>query len=650
MTLRNLVSCLAVAVLLQCTIILGPARAAPDIETYGKLPGIELVRLSPSGNRYAFIAVVDEQRRLVVAGVDGQLLFNSSVGDSKVRDLNWAGEDYVLLTLSATVDKRIDFGHRIEFYNAISVDLREKKAAVIFANTPSVANYVFGYYGSTSAPGKDFAYFGGISYAQNKTGYFLDHAYADLQRIDLSSGSTTVAARGTPKRDDWLLSPDGTVLVNSIYDEETGSWRLFRGDKRADLLTQRNAPIGDVGVIGFGRTHDTVLVLDNSGSIDLLEEVNVETGASEAVLTDVSVTEFLFDPLSRLLIGARIHEGTGAVFFDPRTQESWDSLPAAFPGVQVHLTSLSADFARIVIRTDGGRDAGTYWMVDTATGQSSPLGYEYSTLLPRDVARTQMVRYKASDGLEIEAVLTLPPQREASNLPLIVMPHGGPIGVRDDLGFDWWAQAYASAGYAILQPNYRGSSGYGRDFRQAGYGEWGKKMLTDISEGITAMAEQGYIDPTRTCIIGASYGGYAALAGVTLQQNTYRCAVSVAGVSDVYAFFGWQMDRFGFNGSTARFRREVTGAATEGDDIMREISPMTHAEKTNAPVLLIHGKDDTVVPFSQSEDMSRALQGAGKTVEFVRMDGEDHWLSREQTRIKMLKESLAFVKKHNPPD
>ncbi len=624
--------------------------AAPSIETYGKLPGIELVRLSPSGNRYAFVAVLNEERRLVVAGVDGQLLFNSSVGESKVRAVDWASENFVLLTLSATVDQRIDFGQRFEFFNAIRIDLEKKDAAVVFANTQGVANYVFGYYGSARARGKDYAYFGGISYAQNKSGYFLDHTYADLQRVDLASGATSVAARGTPKGDNWLLAPDGTVVVSSIYDEDTGVWRLYKGEKRTDLLTQREAPNGDVGIVGFGRTPNTVLILDRSGTADVLEEINFETGERESILINNSVDEFLYDPSNRLLLGARTQEGTGAVFFDSGIQANWDKLRASFPGVQVELASLSTNFARIVIRTDGGRDAGTYWMVDTATGQSSPIGYEYSSIVPRDVARTQLVQYKASDGTDIEAVLTLPPQREASNLPMVVMPHGGPIGVRDELGFNWWAQAYAAAGYAVFQPNYRGSSGYGREFREAGYGEWGKKMLSDISEGVAAMAEQGFADPARVCVVGASYGGYAALAGVTLQQGLYRCAVSVNGVSDVYGFFGWQLERFGFNGSTARFRREVTGASTEGDGLMREISPLTHVSNADAPVMLIHGKDDTVVPFSQSDDMSNALKRAGKTVEFLRMDGEDHWLSREKTRITMLEESVAFLRKHNPPD
>jgi len=230
------------------------------------------------------------------------------------------------------------------------------------------------------------------------------------------------------------------------------------------------------------------------------------------------------------------------------------------------------------------------------------------------------------------------------------MPHGGPIGVSDEIAFDWWAQAYAAAGYAVLQPNYRGSSGYGRAFREAGYGEWGGKMLSDISAGIMPLAGKGLVDPARVCIVGASYGGYAALAGVTLQKGIYRCAVSYGGVSDLPALFGWEFDGEGYRSSVARFLRAATGADKQGDSHLRAISPARFAAQADAPILLLHGKDDTVVPIEQSEIMASALRHADKPFEFVQLKGEDHWLSRQETRATMLKAALAFVKKNNPPD
>ena len=154
-----------------------------------------------------------------------------------------------------------------------------------------------------------------------------------------------------------------------------------------------------------------------------------------------------------------------------------------------------------------------------------------------------------------------------------MLPHGGPIGIADRVHFDWWAQAFASRGYAVLQPNYRGSGGYGGDFRRTGYGEWGKKMQTDLSDGVAFLAAQGTIDPRRVCIVGGSYGGYAALAGVTLQHGVYRCAVSYGGVSDLGTMM-WRSGHNGKNSLAARWEERAMGANWSGDSSLAARSPV----------------------------------------------------------------------------
>jgi dipeptidyl aminopeptidase/acylaminoacyl peptidase len=256
-----------------------------------------------------------------------------------------------------------------------------------------------------------------------------------------------------------------------------------------------------------------------------------------------------------------------------------------------------------------------------------------------------MVDWKAADGLDLHGVLSLPPGRPAKNLPLVVMPHGGPEA-RDFPVFGWWAQAFASQGYAVFQPNFRGSSGYGAAFRDAGLGEWGRKMQTDVSDGMIDLAKRGVVDPRRACIVGASYGGYAALAGVTVQHGLYRCAVSVAGVADLTAMLQYENDRRDGPSAATRYWRAFMG----GWQGLDQISPIKQAAHADAPVLLIHGKDDTVVLFDQSKAMQHALQAANKPVELVVMPGEDHWLSHEDTRVLMLKSAVAFVENYTPPD
>jgi dipeptidyl aminopeptidase/acylaminoacyl peptidase len=296
---------------------------------------------------------------------------------------------------------------------------------------------------------------------------------------------------------------------------------------------------------------------------------------------------------------------------------------------------------------NGTRHGYLYALVDTGTGKTAGIGEAYEGLgRPLEVKR---VVYPAADGLRIAALLTLPAGRSAAKLPLVVLPHGGPATA--DVGyFDWWSQAIAAQGYAVLQPDYRGSD-LGWTFMSAGFGQWGRKMQTDLSDGVRYLAKEGVVDPARVCIVGGSYGGYAALAGVTLDAGVYRCAVSVAGISDLSRFLKWNNARTALSGrESERFWDRYMGAKGVDDPVLATISPLKHIDAANVPVLLIHGRDDTVVPFEQSQIMYDALKAAGKPVQLVDLKQEDHWLSRGETRLQMLQSTVAFLRANNPPD
>jgi dipeptidyl aminopeptidase/acylaminoacyl peptidase len=213
------------------------------------------------------------------------------------------------------------------------------------------------------------------------------------------------------------------------------------------------------------------------------------------------------------------------------------------------------------------------------------------------------------------------------------------------------AQALASRGYAVLQPQYRGSAGITPALTAAGYGQWGRKMQTDLSDGVRALVAKGTVDAKRVCIMGASYGGYAALAGAVFDPAAYRCAVDLAGLSDLRRFLEYERDETNDrDGQLMRYWDRFMGAQSPGDRTLDAISPALHADKAAMPILLIHGKDDTVVPFDQSREMEGALKRAGKPVELVTLKSEDHWLSRGETRLQMLTAAVDFLEKNNPPD
>ena len=304
----------------------------------------------------------------------------------------------------------------------------------------------------------------------------------------------------------------------------------------------------------------------------------------------------------------------------------------------------------MVLHLDSPTEGPGYALVDLTTHSSQWLGSEHPGLESADISPVQPVRFKAADGLPITGYLTLPRGRDAKNLPLVVFPHGGPAA-RDEPGNDWWAQAMASRGYAVLQVNYRGSEGFGRQFLEAGFGEWGRKMQTDLSDGVRYLAAQGIVDPKRVCIVGASYGGYAALAGATLDQGVYRCAVDVSGPAELAKLVAWGKERDGDEGvAVQRYWLRYMGVSALSDPRLAAISPAEQAAKVSIPILIIHGKDDTVVPFEQSQMMADALAKAGKPYQFVVLNHEDHWLSRGDTRLQMLQATVDFLQKNNPPD
>lgn len=632
--------------------------AAPPLSAYGSLPGAEGIELSPSGERFATIATIEEKRRLIVGTPDGKVLRVAEVGDRKVNGFWWVGEDHVLARTRSTFrNPFLLAAGKAELSGIANLAISAGKLTSVFDKLPCSGNTVFGNYGSATIDHHTYGFFGAVRYIRTATGECmvdtgLGVLAADLYRVDLDTGDAERIARGTGRPGSWVVGADGNVVAHDEYDGNDDVWRLYAGDGHDRKLMEIPAPAEVPGLEGPGRTQGTVLVYEPGNDQDAVIEVNAGTGAQEELEHGENGDTPLRDPVSNLLLGFDTNDADYPEVFNKALRARLKATRRAFPGYQVRIDSYSADFNRLIAFTDGGDDSGTYWLVNIQTGKADPIGYAYPKIRAEDVGPTRMFDYKAADGLALDGVLTLPPGNGKKELlPVIVLPHGGPIGVHDSIGFDWWAQAYASAGYAVFQPNYRGSSGGGTAFRKAGYGEWGGKMLSDIADGLAALVAAKIVDPHRACIVGGSYGGYAALAGVTLQQGLYRCAVSVAGLSDMPAFLTWVRRGRGSESESLHFLREATGVGEDGNiDATSRISPSEMAGRADAPILLIHGIDDTVVPIAQSVAMEKALEKADKPVKLIRMKGEDHWLSRSRTRTEMLEASMAFVKQYNPPD
>lgn len=616
------------------------AQSVP-LDVYGGLPAYDLVEVSPSGDRLAYIAVIGEERSLIINDLnDMSLIGGVRAGDVKVRDLNWVGEDHVVLSTSATQVSASIGLRRSELYDGQIYSIATRGVAQAFRATPGVLAKVMGSPIIRTIDGRPTLIYPGSGYEG-----------LGLYTINLTTGVGTELEE-QDSAGGYLVNAAGVATARVRYDGERWELQTRRGGFWTTVW-RTDARIDTPGLVGFGVTDGAVVLY---GAIDGRPEgfhsVDLATGAISDLPFEGKPTDLIVHPVTRLVVGARTlgdDDRQTYQFLDETMGRTWRSVQAAFRGKQVSLRSWSADLRQVVVFTQGAGDPGTYQLVDLDRGVAEVIGETYA-LTPEQVGEVRSIRYAATDGMSIPGYLTLPPGvTDPKGLPLVVFPHGGPAA-RDYLGFDWWAQAMASRGYAVLQPNFRGSDGLGTAHLEAGYGEWGRKMQTDLSDGVRWLASEGIIDPARVCIVGASYGGYAALAGPTVDPGVYRCAVSVAGVSDLRRMVQWSAEQAGQRDSpVVRYWNRFMGADRLGDRDLDPISPAKLAERADAPILLLHGRDDTVVPYEQSRIMAEALARAGKPFELVQLDGEDHWLSRADTRRRMLAETVRFLEQHNPP-
>ncbi len=641
---------LAAVIAVFFTTVASPAAHAQEpapLSAYGALPGIEHAAISPSGKSIAALITHDGERQVIFLDGEMKLMRRITVGEAKVRYFDWVGDDQLLLVTSQTEDLWGFTTDRAEFSIARLIPVSYKgEIETVFANQRSLVNSVLGYYGVRQIDGVWVAYFAAIELARSKlTGdYKWEHGRPFLYQVDTRSNRArriAGAARVDEERD-WIVDAAGNVAATLDVSMKDGDWRITDGDR---IIAEGNERNGRVDLVGLGYDGRSVIYgARDADNIRILYEVPLAGGDARTFMKDVDYERLYWDEKSGNLVGYLDTE-KGPVLRDPAQQKAAAAIRKALDGFDIRMIDWSPDFGKVLVRISGNGDSGSWLIVDIAKATAKAFAFERDAITGDRVGPTSTFEYTAADGLEMDGILTLPPGKEASNLPLVMLPHGGPHS-HDSEQFDWWAQAFASRGYAVFQPNFRGSTNRSQGFKLAGYGEWGRKMQTDLSDGLAALAEKGIVDPDRACIVGASYGGYAALAGVTLQQDIYRCAVAVAPVSDISDMFNEDYRASG--------RKPITKAALLDQlgpkDRWNEVSPRRSADRADAPIMLIHGKDDTVVPYSHSHKMADALKDAGKPYELIALDGEDHWLSLSTTRLQMLEAAVGFVQKHNPAD
>lgn len=480
-----------------------------------------------------------------------------------------------------------------------------------------------------------------------------DPAWHDLYKMKLSSGERTLLRQNSPEDriTGWIFdwNDELRLAMRSNFD---GSNDILRVDENGFTPIYSTNVFESAYPAGFSKDNQKVYLVTNKGDdVDLTRLVlfDLKTLKEEFVEADplkrVDLDNVSFSEVTREIVFTTYEDDRLRYYWkDNSLKEDYDLISKQLPGVEPYFARTTADERYWIIGSYSDVDPGTTYLFDRKTKK---LTFQYRprpNIPVEHMAHMKAIRYPSSDGLEIPAYLTLPKGIEHKNLPLIVMPHGGPWA-RSGWGFNSYAQFLANRGYAVLDPNFRASTGYGKSFVNAGNKEWGRKMQDDITWGVKYLVEQGIVDPEKVGIMGGSYGGYATLAGLAFTPDVFACGVSIVGPSNLITLLNsippyWESIRKVF------YLRMGDPSTPEGEADLKAMSPLFSADKIKSPLLVVQGANDPRVKQHESDQIVVALRDRGFDVEYIVAPDEGHGFARPVNNMAMLAAAEKFLSKH----
>lgn len=619
-----------------------PAAPLP-VEAFAALPFVEQAHISPDGTHVAGLFGINGEQRILIMPINGDKSTTTIVAvpeETQPGAIRWVGDDNIIVTLTGLLPVE---GERWYVNRLISIN----------RNTRKLTKLLWDLGGQNSADVLYVPKDGSTEILVAAQGTIYSN-YAEfwpkVYRVDVTTGKKRSVLEGRTGVMNWGADHLGNVRMGLSYnDSRLTSRLLYRADGSGAFKTADKSTYGDGSVLTVPFLYlpagDNALVMqDNAQGMTGIFEVNLSTLEQVKVVFQPEKGEVsgVITGHDGVLLGAYTTDRNVPVkWFDPALATLQGNFANSVPHSRVQIESMSADRSKMLVRIDSAESPGSIYFFDTNVGVLNKLAAVNEKIGSKKLAPVKMVQYKARDGLEIEGVLTLPKGRAPKNLPFVVMPHGGPWG-HDTLSYDYWTQFLASRGYAVLQPNFRGSTGYGTEFIEKGKGQMGFAMQDDISDGVKWAVEQGIADPKRVCIVGASYGGYAAMWGIAKDPDQYRCAISISGVAALRR----EVNDFGGSLRGKLYKTQWQEMTPD----FNAVSPINAIAKMKAPLLLVHGKRDVTVDHLQSVKMHNAMTKAGKQVEFVSLPLADHYFGRQADRLALLSAMDAFLAKHNPAD
>ncbi|WP_394176823.1 alpha/beta hydrolase family protein [Thalassotalea litorea] len=608
---------------------------------YAKLPEKSMVRVSPSGEKFAYRLTDDERDYLVVVDINkGEMIRAVDVSAVKPTNVYFVDEGRIILVAS---DNTRLFGYRgrhdvsVAFsFNLETGSLHQLLTAGkgIHPGQTSLGSVV-----GVSKDGK-YAYM---------PAWEEDNRFS-LFKVDLSKRRSPYRhKKGTSDVIDFFVNDQGELLARERFNNRRNLHRLeaWRDGEWVEIFTEET-DIRHVGFTGVTPDHKHIVMIRQDGSHGrwAYYTISLEDGteAGPFFSSEDKDIELVLTDINRVVYGVQYSGFKPSYeFFDNKLNARMRGMQTALPEFALAITDHSPDWSNIVFRATGANNSGQF--LRYRNGKLDSLGMARPSITNDNVHLVKEDTYNARDGLTIPTLITLPNGVAAENLPAIMLPHGGPEAY-DKIDFDWLAQYFASQGYLVIQPQFRGSRGFGPEHLFKGRGEWGRKMNDDLTDAVAEFSKRGMLDPKKVCIVGGSYGGYAAMAAVAFTPEVYQCAVSINGLADIEQMMKQEKRDFGRHHWVVSYWDKVINNDKLDDDHLEKISPINFVENIKAPLLLIHGEHDLIVPYYQSEDMFDEMEDAGKEVTFIGLDEGDHDMSNPKNRAIALEAIDKFVKQH----
>jgi dienelactone hydrolase len=676
----------AAALALGVALLAGHAGAepAPASATHAPPPvdaflsnALSLPALSPSGRYLAYDLTVGVVDQLVVTDLQtktSKTLFKTKpptddLADQDARQeivaIRWKGEDRLIVSLV------------IPTYEGHAGPVHQKA---------KVSGYDVAHFATTRDGSKTILLTRGLGLGSAVLDTLRndpDHVLTEVRaadgrlfafRIDVTNGSSTQVEQGGTRVIGFGVNRKGEIVTRYLLGGSGGLlstyYTILQGRQPGEkdwtnlfeIHPKDMRALSDIDFLTPGEKPDSLLVTAHQDAAPT-GDANDTRAVRLFDMSSRTLGPVLFSNAKYDVEGVIVNPSTGALqagcywadvrvceFRDPALGATYDSLSRYFGGDRsFDIFSQSDDDSRWVVLANGPSDPGTFYIYDRKTKAMDELGGLSPGLDAAALGHTRRFDYKARDGAALSGYLTLPPQAPgAAPPPLVVLPHGGPEA-RDTLSWDVFAQYLASRGYAVLQPNFRGSSGFGRKFAEAGYGQWGGRMSQDLDDAVKAVLDGGQADRKRVCIVGGSYGGYAALYEAGSKPELYKCAVSLDGLSDLNEDMAWERRTNGADSDAYRYWSKSQGDPSKDAARLTAASPITMVKGWKVPLLLIHGDADEIVNVEQSRRMNKALKAAGADVRYDEIKDMGHGPGTHKQWVQVLTEIDGFLGEHIKP-